>query len=52
MASGIFIKDEAGIEPRPMPYGITKALKSLPSGALSSLATVTLYNIYAVGIKR
>jgi len=35
-----------------MPYGIAKALRLLPSGALSSLATITIYNIYAVGIKR
>ena len=35
-----------------MPYGIAKALRSLPSGALSSLATITIYKIYAVGIKR
>jgi len=35
-----------------MPYGIAKLLRSLPSGALSSLATITTYNIYAVGIKR
>jgi hypothetical protein len=35
-----------------MPYGIAKVLRSLPSGALSSLATTPIYKIYAVGIKR
>jgi hypothetical protein len=45
-------QDETETEPYPMPDGIAKAPKSLHSGFLSSLAMITIYKIYAVGIKR
>src|SRR4030043_1768594 len=45
--NGIYNKDETKTEPRPMPYGIAKALRSLPSGALSSLAMIAISKIYA-----